>query len=92
MSHHDARELTEPVHYGCVIPSDLLYDVEMDVWIRLEGDVATIGMTDPAQTRCGKLVVVHFRKVGKEIKRGRHDGSHSIPSSSKNFAYSSSIA
>lgn len=71
MSHHDARELTEPVHYGCVIPSDLLYDVDMDVWIRLEGDIATIGMTDPAQTRCGKLVVVAFRKVGKAITRGR---------------------
>ncbi|HVL90205.1 MAG TPA: glycine cleavage system protein H [Actinomycetota bacterium] len=61
----------EEIHYGCVIPRDLLYDVEADVWIRLEGDEAVIGMTDPAQTRCGKLVAVDFRRVGKTISRGR---------------------
>ncbi|HEX9713949.1 MAG TPA: glycine cleavage system protein H [Actinomycetota bacterium] len=72
MSPPDGADLiTEPSHYGCVIPADLLYDVEMDVWIRLDGDVATIGMTDPAQTRCGKLVAVDFRKVGRAIRRGR---------------------
>lgn len=70
MSRHDA-ELAQPNHYGCVIPADLLYDVEMDVWIRLDDDVATVGMTDPAQTRCGKLVMVDFRKVGKQVRRGR---------------------
>lgn len=62
---------TEPNYYGCVIPADLLYDVEMDVWVRLEGDEAVIGMTDPAQTRCGKLVAVDFRKVGRNVPRGR---------------------
>ncbi|HEX9696147.1 MAG TPA: glycine cleavage system protein H [Actinomycetota bacterium] len=61
----------DEIHYGCVIPRDLLYDVEADVWIRLEGDEAVIGMTDPAQTRCGKIVAVDFRRVGKLIERGR---------------------
>jgi len=60
-----------PNHYGCVVPTGLLYDIEKDVWIKLDGDIAVIGMTDPAQTRCGKLVAVEFRKVGKVIKRGR---------------------
>ena len=61
----------DEIHYGCVIPRDLLYDVDADVWIRLEGDEAVIGMTDPAQTRCGKLVALDFRRVGKMITRGR---------------------
>lgn len=58
-------------YYGCVIPAELSYDLDADVWIRFEGPEAVIGMTDPAQTRCGKLVAVDFRKVGKTIKRGR---------------------
>lgn len=58
-------------YFGCVIPEELLYDVEMDVWIRLEGNEAVCGMTDPAQTRCGKFVAVQFRKVGKQVARGR---------------------
>lgn len=59
-------------YFGCVIPADLLYDVEFDVWVGLSDDgTATIGMTDPAQTRCGKIVAVEFRKVGKIVARGR---------------------
>lgn len=63
--------LVEPAHFGCVIPADLLYDVEMDVWIREEGQFVYVGMTDPAQTRCGKLVAVNFRRLGKMLERGR---------------------
>jgi len=45
------------VFNGCDIPEALHYDVEHDVWARFEnsGEV-TLGMTDPAQTRCGKVV------------------------------------
>ena len=59
------------IYYGCDIPEDLYYDVERDVWIRFEGDIAILGMTDPAQTRCGKLVAVRFKKPGKVVKQGR---------------------
>ena len=59
------------IYYGCDIPEDLYYDVERDVWIRFEGDIAVLGMTDPAQTRCGKLVAVRFKKPGKVVKQGR---------------------
>jgi len=59
------------VFRGCAFPADLLYDVEQDVWVRLEGDMATLGMTDPAQTRCGRLVHVQFRKIGKVVPRGK---------------------
>lgn len=70
MSPGDAPSFPES-YFGCVIPPELLYDIEADVWVRLEGDEAVVGMTDPAQTRCGKIVAVDFRKVGKTIHRGR---------------------
>lgn len=56
---------------GCELPGDVLYDVERDVWVRREGDLAVCGMTDVAQTRCGKLVTVHFRRPGRVVERGR---------------------
>lgn len=59
------------VYRGCVIPLDLLYDVERDVWVRLEGDRAWLGMTDPAQTRAGKLVAIRFKRPGTIVERGR---------------------
>ncbi len=58
------------VHRGCEIPDGLLYAVELDVWVRLEPDgVATLGMTDPAQSQCGKLVHVRFKPAGRSVKR-----------------------
>jgi len=59
------------VYRGCAFPEDLLYDVERDVWVRYEDGVATLGMTDPAQTRCGKFVSVRFKRVGSVVTRGK---------------------
>ena len=59
------------IYYACDIPEDLYYDIERDVWIRFDGDVATLGMTDVAQTRCGKFAAVSFRDVGKMVKQGK---------------------
>lgn len=60
------------VFSGCDIPEALHYDVEHDVWARFDasGEI-TLGMTDPAQTRCGKLVSVRFKKVGRHVPRGQ---------------------
>lgn len=54
-----------------MIPEDLLYDLEYDVWVRLVGDEATVGMTDVAQTRCGRLVQVSWKPPGRQLRRGR---------------------
>jgi glycine cleavage system H protein len=59
------------IYYACDIPEDLYYDIERDVWIRFDGDVATLGMTDVAQTRCGKIAAISFRDVGKKIVQGK---------------------
>src|SRR3989304_4412655 len=59
------------IFYACDIPEDLYYDVERDVWIRFDGNVATLGMTDVAQTRCGKIAAISFRNVGKKVAQGK---------------------
>ncbi len=56
---------------GCVIPDDLLYDVEMHVWVRLSGETAVLGMTDLAQTMGGRMVQVSWKKPGRSYARGR---------------------
>jgi glycine cleavage system H protein len=57
---------------GCDIPEDLAYDVERDVWARREADgTVTLGMTDPARTRCGKVVAVRFKRAGRRVARGQ---------------------
>jgi glycine cleavage system H protein len=46
--------------------------VERDVWARPEPDgTVTLGMTDPAQTRCGKVVSVRFKAIGRRVARGQ---------------------
>ncbi len=60
------------VFRGCDVPEELHYDVERDVWARFEpsGEV-TLGMTDLAQTRCGKLVSLRFKAAGRRVPRGK---------------------
>ena len=59
------------IYYACDIPEDLYYDIERDVWIRFDGDVAVLGMTDVAQTRCGKFAAISFRDIGKLVLQGK---------------------
>lgn len=60
------------IYYGCDIPEDLYFDFERDLWVRFEEDgTATLGMTDTAQTRGGKLVNIQFKKIGKAIGQGQ---------------------
>jgi glycine cleavage system H protein len=60
------------IYRGCDVPEELFYDVERDVWARFEADgEVTLGMTDPAQTRCGKLVSIRFKAVGRQVARGQ---------------------
>ena len=59
------------IFYACDIPENLTYDIERDVWIRFDGEIATLGMTDVAQTRCGKIAGISFREVGKKVAQGK---------------------
>ncbi|MCP4361779.1 MAG: glycine cleavage system protein H [Chloroflexi bacterium] len=58
--------------YGCDIPEDLYYHPKYNSWVRFEtGATAVLGMTDTAQTQAGKLLFIHFKKVGRKIKAGK---------------------
>ena len=57
--------------HGCAVPDDLLYDIGLNVWVRLEGDTAVLGMTDIAQTMGGRMVQVSWKKTGRSYPRGR---------------------
>ena len=60
------------LYRGCEFPADLYYDVDRDVWVRREEDGSvTMGMTDLAQTQCGKFVHVRFKAAGRKLQRGQ---------------------
>ena len=50
-------------------PNDLRYTEEHE-WIRLEGDVGTVGITDHAQEALGDIVFVELPEVGRKVNRG----------------------
>ncbi len=65
-------EVPEQVYRGCEIPPELEYDLERDVWARFEDDgTVTLGMTDMAQARAGKLVSILFKAQGKTLRSGQ---------------------
>ena len=40
-------------------------------WIRMEGDVATVGITDYAQEQLGDVVFVELPEAGKTLEKGK---------------------
>jgi glycine cleavage system H protein len=51
-----------------VASQDLLFSKEHE-WVRLDGDSATIGITDYAQNALGDIVYVELPKVGATIEQ-----------------------
>jgi len=52
-----------------VIPEDLFYSEEHE-WVRIEGDVAIIGITDFAQDQLGDIVYVDLPAEGDSVEAG----------------------
>ena len=48
------------------IPTDISYTADHE-WIRLEGDIATVGVTDYAQCELGDIVFVEVETEGEEL-------------------------
>jgi glycine cleavage system H protein len=48
------------------VPAGLLYSKEHE-WVKLEGDVATVGITDYAQASLGDIVYVELPRVGAAL-------------------------
>lgn len=67
-------------------PADLRYDKEHE-WVRVEGDTATIGISDFAQDQLGEVVYVDLPSVGDELAAGETFGEiESVKSVSELFA------
>ena len=39
-------------------------------WIRLDGDVATVGITEHAQSQLGDIVFVELPEIGRKVEKG----------------------
>jgi len=51
------------------IPADLRYTKDHE-WVRIEGDSATVGITEFAQEELGEIVFVELPEVGQELQKG----------------------
>ena len=50
------------------IPSDLLYSNDHE-WVKLEEDIATIGITDFAQQELGDIVYIEIETIGDNLQK-----------------------
>lgn len=56
------------------IPVDLKYTNDHE-WVRVEGDVAVVGVTDFAQGELGDVVFVEIETEGEELDKGETFGT-----------------
>ena len=56
------------------IPADLKYTSDHE-WIKIDGDVATIGITDFAQSELGDIVYVEVETEGDTLDKGEVFGT-----------------
>ena len=55
-------------------PTDLLYTSDHE-WVNVVGNVATIGITDFAQSELGDIVFVEFPELNSTVEKGQSAGS-----------------
>jgi glycine cleavage system H protein len=55
-------------------PEDRLYTKEHE-WLKLDGDIGTVGITDHAQHALGDVVYVELPKVGDRLTAGQTFGT-----------------
>jgi glycine cleavage system H protein len=56
------------------IPSDLKYTKDHE-WVKVNGDIATVGITDYAQSELGDVVYVELPEEGAEVSMNETFGS-----------------
>ncbi|MDD5167444.1 MAG: glycine cleavage system protein GcvH [Syntrophales bacterium] len=57
-----------------VFPDDLLYSRE-HVWVRVDGDLATMGLTDYAQEKLGEILSIELPEMDSEVERDEPFGA-----------------
>lgn len=56
------------------IPENLLYTDDHE-WVKVDGDIATIGITDFAQKELGDIVFVEVETVDEDLDKGESFGT-----------------
>ena len=51
------------------IPADLKYTKDHE-WVKIDGDTATVGVTDFAQKELGDIVYVEIESEGDDVSNG----------------------
>ncbi len=69
-----------------VYPDDLKYDKEHE-WVRIDGDIAVVGITDFAQDQLGEVVYLDMPSAGDQLTTGETFGEiESVKSVSELYA------
>src|SRR5439155_20597616 len=53
------------------MPMSVLRFTRDHEWIRLEGDLAVVGITDYAQSQLGDVVYVELPEIGRRVEKGK---------------------
>ena len=56
------------------IPSNLKFTEDHE-WVKVDGDIATVGITDYAQQQLGDIVFVEIETVGETLDKGETFGT-----------------
>jgi glycine cleavage system H protein len=72
-AHQKSKEVEQMQIEGYDFPDDLLYDKDHN-WVRMEGNTATIGLSDFGQDLAGEIVYAEVPRVGRDIKQGKWVG------------------
>ncbi|MGC8562375.1 MAG: glycine cleavage system protein GcvH [Thermoplasmata archaeon] len=68
-----------------MIVKDGLFYTKTHEWLKVDGDVASIGITDFAQNQMSDIVYVDFPKIGASIKAGEIVGTVESVKSAEDF-------
>lgn len=61
-----------PVVNGCLLPDDLLYDVENQLWYReVDDGLVEAGITSVAVAMAGAVLAVTPKRAGRRLERGQ---------------------
>ena len=49
-------------------PNELIYTEDHE-WVKVEGDIATIGITDHAQSELGDIIFIEFPNINDQVEK-----------------------
>ncbi len=61
--------MEEVIVKGYRVPKNLLY-TETDEWIRIDGEIAVVGITDYAQKKLKNIIGVELPQRGSRVRKG----------------------